>query len=199
MNELTKAPIEKPWDKPDIQKEYPLAWALEKALGIQALLLSHCENNFCDIVGSIRREKPYVHDIEILCVPKTTTEEEQDLFGEKEVRTGGFITTMNTWQILSGDPIEGRHIKCLHVTGIKIDIFIVKKDNWGVQKVIRTGPAGYSKRMMETARAKAHKIADGGYLFKYIKEGQWERIPCYSENEFYEALKMNYTKPKFRI
>ena len=45
-----------------------LALAKEKALAIQKRLAPYCLEGYCQIAGSIRRDKPDVHDIELVAI-----------------------------------------------------------------------------------------------------------------------------------
>ena len=65
--------------------------------------------------------------------------------------------------------------------------------------MIRTGPAEYSKRMMELIKLTGFKVANGGYLYRYKSHGEWERMPCYTEKDFYKAVGMKFIEPMFRI
>lgn len=51
-----------------VRNSIPLSEAKTIALEIYELLKPHCER--IKIAGSIRREKAFVNDIEIVCIPK---------------------------------------------------------------------------------------------------------------------------------
>lgn len=185
-------------DKPELKSLFPYEWAYSKALGIQSLLLSYCVKDRCEIVGSIRRKKKEVKDIEILCIPKTSKDEELDLFIEKNLRSRGFIITLNSWEVIKGNPESGRYVQCRHNSGILIDIFIVNNKNYGVQKILRTGPAQYSKNLVTLIQKKGFKVANGGYLYKYKELGKWDLIECQEEEDFYNITGIPYIEPEQR-
>ena len=74
-----------------------LQQAREIAEGVKAKLAPHCER--IEIAGSIRRGKPVVGDIEIVCVPHQV--QAMDLFGPcGDVRDPMFAGIVNTLGII---------------------------------------------------------------------------------------------------
>lgn len=153
---------------------------------------------FCiriSIVGSIRREKKQIGDVEILCIPKTI-EESTDLFGEDHPRVEGFINTINKWEKVKGDPECGRYTQRIHPSGIKVDIFIVEPDNWGLHMVIRTGSWEYSKRMLGQTIKQAGYYSEGGFL-RDLKTNKI--VPVKEEKDFYNLINEPWTLPLTRV
>jgi len=69
--------------------------AFDIATEVCERLSAHCEDGFLNIAGSIRRCKPEVKDIEIVCIPKPF---EIGLFET------GFAEVVNQWQKIKGEP-----------------------------------------------------------------------------------------------
>jgi DNA polymerase/3'-5' exonuclease PolX len=109
---------------------------------------------FCDkinIAGSIRRQRPQVKDIEIVCLPKTY--EEKDLFGEVVAmrRSEEFkVLAMQLGKVLKGKP-SGRMVQIELKEGIKLDLFIPQAHDYYRQYAIRTGSSQYSQLMIAFA------------------------------------------------
>lgn len=102
-----------------------------------------------EIAGSIRRCKPEVKDIELVCIPEIGLD--QDLFGnpipfnrlDRFVVESNFLTTKN----------GSRYKQIVTGENIKIDLFIVlPPSQWGVQLLLRTGSADYSHRFVTAKR-----------------------------------------------
>ena len=109
-----------------------LQQALTKAQQIKSILSPHCD--FCEIGGSIRREKPNVKDIEIICVPKLTTfSNRRILEWQKSVLTLGEVVK----GLKSNNLGNAKQLK-INVGEIMLDLFIVEHGNVGLQYLIRS-------------------------------------------------------------
>ncbi len=71
----------------------PLAQAQEIAVGVMQLLEPHCE--VISIDGSIRRHRPTIGDIEIICVPKP--------YDASPLFASGLATVVNQWPKVLGE------------------------------------------------------------------------------------------------
>jgi len=153
-----------------------------------------------EIAGSIRREKPEVKDIEIVAAPKYV--QVMDMFGEPKgyVSNAGFITNLvdmvqGEKYIKNGD----RYKQILLKSGINLDLFLVfPPAQWGVIYTIRTGPWGFSKKIVTPEKW-------GGYLQTgcEVKDGAlWDcgrTIDTPEEKDFFEYLTIDWTDPVIRV
>lgn len=137
---------------------------------------------YCDkisVAGSIRREKPDCRDIEIVCCVNLAFCQE-------------FVDTVRKWEKVKGEPI-GAYTQRLLPEGIKLDLFIATKDNWGLQLAIRTGSAEFSHKVLANGWCKKGYRSEGGILYKdgkptYIRE----------EKELFKLLGIEYIEPQNR-
>lgn len=128
-------------DKPKI----PRTEALKVANEIYKLLEPWCEK--CKVVGSLRRRRPFVKDVEFLFIGKTMTRK-KDLL-ENEEYNGGLAEIdflVKTEVIRPRENIIGntawgdKNRLAVHVaTGISIDFFTATPENWWNLLVCRTG------------------------------------------------------------
>ena len=131
--------------------------ATEIGLRLIKLLRPGCER--IEIAGSIRRKRPLIGDIEIVCIPRMTT----DLIGQPveseldpvigELIATGMVTAphRNGPRHKSfGIPMKGR-------LTFNLDLFLTTPECWGVVFAIRTGSAAYSKNLVTQRQW-------GGYL-----------------------------------
>lgn len=160
-----------------------LAKPLIEALG------PHCER--AEVAGSIRRDKPFVNDIEIVCVPKTVkltapkVIRSADLFADEEaveetktMRVPGFVNAVDGWQTASldhgfqqawsncqttkfGSAWDARYCKFHLPNGTQVDLFITTPEQWGYIMLIRTGSADFSKLIATRWSATGHKGING--------------------------------------
>lgn len=137
---------------------------------------------FCkriEIAGSIRREKPEVGDIEIVCIRNT-----------KYLRS--FWDAVDTLRKIKGSPI-GRYTQRVLSEGIKLDLFMCEKDNWGLIYAIRTGSADYSHNVLAAGWVKAGFNSVDGRLFKNGKE-----VPVYEEEDLFNLIGLEFVHPTKR-
>ena len=138
-----------------------------------------------EIAGSIRRQKEYVGDLEIVCIAKP----ELDSVIEE-------LVTDN--RLTRGDK-NGKKFKNFlipSVPGLGLDLFIPTRETWGVIFTIRTGPAEFSQKLV-TQQNK------GGFLPSdlHVKEGRiWrgsEALPTPEEASVFKMLGW-YIEPENR-
>lgn len=170
----------------------------------------------CDIVGSVSREKPEPHDLELTCLPRTI--EVTDLFGEVQERKRIHefcVTVKRLGVILKGDVEKGRYVQIQLPENINLDLFIPQESDYERQKNIRIGPSEYS-----------HKVLAAGWLkkgFAGTKEGLRLQSECYKKDvgggkhewvcnvknptlppvwqnswEFFQWLGIEFKEPKYR-
>lgn len=115
------------------------AWILAEKL--IAELSPYCQR--IEIAGSLRRLKPEVGDIELVAIPLFGV----DLFGNE---TEEHLLDVVDWERFGKVVKAGSKYKQIELyQGINLDLFIVTPPaQWGVQFVIRTGPAEFSKHFV---------------------------------------------------
>lgn len=105
-----------------------------------------------ELAGSLRRQKENVGDIEIVCIPREST----NLLGES-IRNAEQISSTLTgggYKLLK----DGEHFKQFYVApDLKCDLFITTPECWGVIFTIRTGSAEFSHKLVTQRKY-------GGYL-----------------------------------
>ena len=154
-------------DKP----KRPLAEARAQAERLIEMLRPGCER--IEIAGSVRREKPEVGDVEIVCAPRVTRISQEQIFGPE------FAEVDSLWAIVDGLVYGSFHRKLRYADyidrngkftqkkdgpkyrgvcfpedpGFKFEIFTVPSmDDWGVNFTIRTGSAEFSRQFVTRAR-----------------------------------------------
>jgi len=168
---------------------------LALAKGIAEDLLSRLEPT-CEkivIAGSIRRQRPYVGDIELLCIPKCYGFIDQlDRQVEALIKQGLLDFRRNKL----GSKVYGPKNKLMfHVpTGIGVDIFSTTEACWAVSLVVRTGGAETNKRIATAALRKDWHWHAYGRGFT-TPDGE---IICHSEQEVFEAVGLPHLEPSER-
>lgn len=159
--------------------------AREIAKGLVEILRPACMR--VEIAGSIRRRKPEVKDIEIVCVPNPIID--CVLFSENEFD--------RILRIIGGHRIkDGEKYKQIELPeGINLDLFIVTPPaQWGVIFTIRTGDADFSHWLVTHRR-------QGGALpsFLKVKDGALRNgtiiINTPEEIDFFREIGLDWIEP----
>ncbi len=155
---------------------------------VRAELAPHCVR--CEIGGSIRRKRPEVGDVEIICVPKTIP---SGLFKDMDIRDPGFVSTVGQWFPVKGRADIGKYTQLVLPDGIKLDLFMVTQDNFGLLMAIRTGSAEYSHQILARGWTHLGYESKGGVLWK---DGQ----PTYirEERELFDLIEVPWCPPELR-
>lgn len=155
---------------------------------LKGLLELACER--IEIAGSIRRRKPEVGDIELLCIPRYVAGVDQL---DREIGSL-FIRRILGFRLNKrGSKVYGPKNKLLvHLpSGIGIDVFSTEEDCWPVALVVRTGGKVTNQRIATAALRK-------GYRFRAYGDGfdtPNGHIHCSSEREVFEVVGLTYKDP----
>lgn len=195
---------------------FPYAFAKKCADRIIELLQPHCE--IINIAGSVRREKFYVKDIEVVCIPKKISVQ-TDLFGGiKEFidpEFGSAIDLMKK-EVVKGN-VFGKYMQIVLIGNIKLDLFMPSSEDYYRQFVIRTGSADFAHKVIANQWGKLGWVGTSQGLRrrkdcypntdkKTGKITSWaiqypsgEKPPVWiSEKDFFEWLGIRYIEPKYR-
>lgn len=167
-------------------------------------LAPDCER--IEIVGSVRRKRPAVKDIELLVEPRVEPLV-TDLFGgttdyvplegliAKSIQAGVFAPRLDK----NGRSALGERYKRLLYRGVPLDLFIRRDPaQWGVLMAIRTGPAEWSQRLVTQRRFGGYlpdgwRVHDGGI---YDDQGTLRETP--EERDVFELLELPWIEPQHR-
>lgn len=139
----------------------------------------------CEIAGSVRRGKPDVGDIEIVCIPATSD------VGLRKVAFA--VAVHELGRIVKGDPCLGRYIQVMHRAGIAVDIFTAHRDNWGLIYAVRTGSARYSHKVLACGWVKAGYHSIDGMLCTV-----GHKVLVREEADLFEIIGIPWVPPEAR-
>jgi DNA polymerase/3'-5' exonuclease PolX len=161
----------------------PLAEADHIAGGLIVQLEPHCE--VISLAGSIRRRRPTIGDIEIVCVPKPY--EASPLF------PSGIATVVNQWEKVRGE-LPCKYTQRLLPEGIRLDLFMVHPDGYGLQRAIRTGSAAWCRTVLAPAWVRAGYRSEGGLL----RRSDGTVVPVRTEPELFRLIGLRWVDPRDR-
>lgn len=154
------------------------------------------------VVGSVRRLRPLVKDVEILFSP-VFTDHKADMFYtelisaadgaiEKLLSAGVIEKRKNSLGRETWGPLNklARHVK----TGMPVDLFVAAEDNWWNLLVCRTGSKESNMAVCMAAQKK-------GWTWRPYEKGftsgaHWH--VTHSEREVFELVGLPYKEPKDR-
>ncbi|MBA7555427.1 hypothetical protein ES705_48089 [subsurface metagenome] len=145
------------------------------------------------VAGSIRRRKPDVGDIELLCIPKFVEGVDQ-LDQKLKWLIGTHVLEYRPNK--KGSIVYGPKNKLLrHAdSDIGVDIFSTDEECWWVALVVRTGPKESNIAIATTAQKRGWRLRAYGAGFD-TPEGL---IRCKSERDVFELVGLPYKEPRER-
>ncbi len=158
------------------------------------------------VAGSVRRGKPEVGDIEHVVIPKFSEVSDGGLFGETKLvnllweRADMLLQEgaigKHVYQTIKGDQWRwGEKYRGIDFRGFNNEIFTATPENYGAILLIRTGPADFSKRMVERFLNGGMYRQQEGRLI-HVASGEAVSIP--DEETYFRLLGMEFIKPEDR-
>jgi DNA polymerase/3'-5' exonuclease PolX len=181
--------------------------ALELANAFVERLRSCCIR--LEIVGSVKRaDKPDVHDIEILLIPKN--EHPLPEFGKPKQLYKTVLDKVLAdleYQEIIRQPYskkDGEKYKKRAIVGTGeldefcLDLFIVNEATWGIQNVIRTGPHEFSRQFVTNKAYRGLLPDDLQYIkgeTKIVKRSTQVALSLPEEADAIEILGLGWIEP----
>jgi len=193
-------------------ERFALGFMEKEAQKVKEFLAPHCER--IEIAGSIRRKKPQIKDIEIVCIPKKIV---AGLFYDETIVHPAFIEAVNRLPKIKGEP-TGKYtqrtwralapnIFSISHGGpdfigvcINVDIFIATPENWGLIYALRTGPADFAHYKILKAVSESGYFMRDGYLRRTEAGPQFcDLAPVPEEEIFFAKIGLPWIEPEERI
>lgn len=159
----------------------PWLQAHNLATHLEIALSPHCYQ--IEIAGSLRRQKPEVGDIEIVCIPKPY---DVGLFST------GLATVVNQWPKVKGELPCRYTQRRIPGTEMLLDLFMVTEQTWGYHLALRTGPAEFSQAIVMQLKAEGFRTEDGKVF------GRSAEVSIPTEEALFKLLGWPYIAPEHR-
>jgi len=142
------------------------------------------------VCGSIRRQKPEVGDIELLCIPRLVDGIDQL---DKVIRALVIQGRLDFRRSKLGSRVYGPKNKFMvHLpSGVGVGIFSTAEECWPVSLVVRTGGEKTNKRIAMAAIRKGWHLKAYGRGFS-TPQGE---LVCRSEKDVFEFVGLDYLEP----
>lgn len=160
-----------------------LAAADKIATSVLWQLEPHCER--IEIAGSVRRRRPTVGDLEIVCIPSA--------YAPLPLFASGIATVVNQWPRVKGE-LPCKYTQRLLPQGIALDLFMVKPEGFGLQLAIRTGSARWSHEVLARSWVRAGCRSEGGLL----RRQNGTVVPARTERELFDRIGLAWVAPEDR-
>src|SRR5665647_22471 len=170
-----------PQDAVKIIAELDLTEAEKTAAQIKATVDAHCE--LLEVAGSIRRQKPKVHDIDFVVVAKSDAEWQK--INDK-------LKQLKAKPNCSGNSVIKAFVPCENGF-FQVDFYRAKPSTFGIHLLVRTGSAENNMWLAGYAISKGMRIKYSEGLIKDNKA-----IAEETEKGVFEALDLSYPLPSQR-
>lgn len=164
-----------------VLKEMPLKEIKNVAIDILTLNDAWCKK--IDVVGSIRREKPVVNDVDYVVI---TTDKDW------RVLKRNMVTGIDSRVVLSGDKIH-RFLVPFKVGAVQVDFYRATEDTYGIQKLIRTGSAEHNIYLAKLALRHGKRLL---YSKGLVENGKV--VAGEIEADIFDKLGLKWIPPKMR-
>jgi DNA polymerase (family X) len=170
-----------PENEAPVLAELDLIDAKKTANQVKCLVLTHCDK--IEIAGSIRRQKPKVHDIDFVVVAKSDCEWQ---------KISQELKRLKAKPNCQGNSIIKAFLPC-HSGLFQVDFYRAKPSTFGIHLLVRTGSAEHNVWLAGYAISKGMRIK---YSEGLIKEGV--AVAGETEQGVFEALGLPYPLPSER-
>jgi len=149
------------------------------------------------IAGSLRRERPFVGDIELVALPMLTPV--LDMFGDaiagmEQSGLDDQLALLST----EGYTKSGAKYKQFGYKGASVDLFIATRDTWGCIATIRTGSSLFTKWLVSPMRHGGGCPSHLRFHEGRIMQGS-EPLDTSEERQVFDALDLRWIEPVERI
>jgi len=159
-----------------------LTFAMPIAQDIVLALKKHPEVLQADAVGSLRRWKETVGDIDIIAASKTPAK-----------TIDFFVSQPNILQVLAKGDTKATII---HQENIQIDLEILPKEQYGSLLQHFTGSKEHNIALRTWAEKHGFSLSEHG--IKILQKGREKLVLCPQETDVYQTLGMDYIAPELR-
>lgn len=154
-----------------------LARAQAMATAIIARLSPYCRPERIKAVGSIRRKKDLVNDIDLVMVPSDPWKLYVELKSMGEMKA------------------DGDKAKRLIVNGAQVDVYFATEETWATVLLIRTGSKESNIRLATRAKKMGLQLKANG---EGLIDQDGRRLAGNTEQSIFEALGIPYLPPERR-
>jgi DNA polymerase (family X) len=168
-------------------------WHIENFIGkITGSLMKVKEISKVEVVGSLRRKKSFVKDIDILILPEFNKKAYNRLKSMELIKK---ISSLDIFKALKGidDRLESASVKLESIFGVDIELIISSFGSWPMDLIYSTGSKNHIKILERFAEQKG--LFDGSRIF--IPSDKIKNVQ-YSENLIYDVLGLQYITPELR-
>ncbi len=178
---MTKQSALFPQNEPEILTELDLNRGEELASKIKTAVQTYCEK--IEIAGSIRRQRPKIHDIDFAVVAKSDTDWQ---------RISETLKRLKAKPNCSGNQLIKAYFPCENGL-FQVDFYRAKPSTFGIQLLIRTGSAEHNMWLAGYAISKGMRLK---YSEGLIKDGK--PVAGKDEKGVFSTLRLPFPSPTER-
>jgi len=177
------------------KEKYQAAYAMQTAQAVGTHLAAYIDR--FAIAGSLRRGKPWVHDVDLVCIPKIVMmpARRPTLFLTQEPvnQVGLKLLKFNDEHVITDLVIGEKLARFTWIeSGVPVDIYFADESTWHTILLIRTGSKEHNFCLCKIAAAMGGRLhADGRGL--ELSDGTFAKIT--SEEDIFQLLGTAFRKP----
>jgi DNA polymerase (family 10) len=151
-----------------------------------------------EVVGSIRRQKPDVNDIDIVAIPAVCSSQSPlgttIAYGQNETWKQ-LIPQALMRNLLSSNQQLGQELMRFRFrdNGLQVDMYRARVETWGVLLLVRTGSQEHNVKLCSLARSKGLMLSAARGM---MRDGKV--VASRTEEEIFAALGLPFVEPKDR-
>lgn len=154
------------------------------------------------VVGSVRRQRPEVNDIDIVVIPKLPRERKWDevaralrcAHGMVQFKKGPKLMTFAHYPDAVGLVTHRRDPE------YTVDVYHATPETWGILCLVRTGSKEHNVKLCNLALSKGMRLSAAEGVLKPAESvpSMMRVVACRTEEEIFAALGLSFVEPKDR-
>jgi DNA polymerase/3'-5' exonuclease PolX len=155
------------------------------------------------VVGSVRRQRPEVNDIDIVVIPKLPRERQWDEVARALRRAHGMVQFKKGPKLMTfAHYAEMPQPFTLHKRDPEytVDVYHATPETWGILCLVRTGSKEHNVRLCNLALSKGMRLSAAEGVMKPVDSvpSMMRVVACRTEEEIFAALGLSFVEPKDR-
>ena len=153
------------------------------------------------VVGSIRRQRLEVNDIDIVVIPKLPRERQWDEIARALRRAHGMVQFKKGPKLMTFAHYADSVGLVMHKRDPEytVDVYHATPETWGILCLVRTGSKEHNVKLCNLALSKGMRLSAAEGVMKKNEFSQLMYvIACRTEEEVFAALGLSFVEPKDR-
>ena len=145
-----------------------------------------------EVAGSIRRQRPYVHDVDIVLIPKAREIVDTGFWSPLTPFPDGIAARLN--RELGAELLrKGEKMLQMRIQGTQVDLYASTPEAWGIHLLRWTGSRAHNIYLCTVAQSRGLRLA----VSAGVVNGR-RIVASRTEEDVFRALGLEYVPPERR-